>query len=138
MNDEQRFRKFLTETVSKARGFSEASHVNSEVRDVLKDFLEVANQLDKVLGSRGDGGADLRLLQKKFDSLKNENRETQKSLEKVKGILRTDLVASIKSFASEAAQLESLDVKFPEAGLKAASQRIKTTLATLIETIKGN
>jgi hypothetical protein len=136
MTDEQRFRRFLAESCNKARIFSESGHLNAEVRDVLKDLIEVASQVDKIVASRGDGGADLRMLQKKFDTLKAENRETQKSLDKLKAIVTTDLVASIKAFASEATQLESLDNKFPEAGLRAISQRIKATLAGLIETIK--
>jgi hypothetical protein len=136
MSEDQQFRQFLGEAVAKARTFSESQHISNEVRDVLKDFIEIAGQFERLISARNDGGADQRRLTKKFDALKAEHRESQKHVEKLKGILTTDLISVFKAFTAEAVHLDSLDEKFPDAGLKSSSQRIKAALANLLETIK--
>lgn len=134
--DEAAFRRLITETKERARDLSGRAGVSAEVKSLIIDFQSVTDNFDRVMNSRVDTSGDQRMLQKRFDVLKQEHSDLKKRLERVNETLMSELAPILKAISTEAASVDSYGEKTADSGLRQSASNIKSALKKFVETLK--
>lgn len=95
------FKRFIDESRDSGRFAAELSHTGAEARDAILNLIAVTDQIEKLIGERTDTGSDLRILQKRHEALKHENRALQKQIEGVHDAVSSQFGPLIKAIAAE-------------------------------------
>ena len=136
MSDELGFRRYLIATRDKALDVVDQAHISGEARNLLKDFIEISKQCEKLLDARSEAGGDQRILQKRHEQLKTEHRELQNKQAKIADIVSTEVAPIIRSLTSDATFIAE-KAKGLEAGLQKemidTSVRLKLSVRKIIE-----
>lgn len=139
MSDEISFRRFLSATREKALEIVEQIHISAEARNVLKDFVEVSRQTERLLEARTESNADQRVLQKRFEALKNENKELKEAREKSKAAVVNELAPLLKEFTTAAVLVNDRASKISDEAIKRdlqeASLGLKMSVKALIDVL---
>lgn len=133
MEDEAQFRRFLNEAREKALGLADQSHLTIEARNVLKDFIEISHQTERLMGARMDSSGDMRLLTKRHDVLKQEHRQLQNRFDKFKEALTTDLPPILKAITVDATVVAEKGAQLGDSSLQDVSTHIKGSVKKLVE-----
>ncbi len=132
MSDDLAFKRFLAETKAKAVNIIGQDHVTLEAREILKDFIEISNQIDKLKEARADGQADQRVLQKRYEQLKGEHRDAQKKIERITASVSTEILPLIKGITAEANLVGEKATIHPELQLAESANRLKDAVKKLV------
>ena len=136
MSDEVGFRRYLSATREKALELVDQQHISADARNVLKDFVEISKQTEKLLEARSESGADQRVLQKRYEQLKSEFRELQNKQGKISEIVSGEVAPIIKALTSDATFIaEKAKALEPvvQKELTDASVRLKLAVRKIIE-----
>jgi hypothetical protein len=85
--EDQLGKNFLITAKKKAADVLGQPHVGDDVKEIIKDLLQVANSFQEVAVNSSSQSADVRVLKKRFDQAKAENRASEAKLESAKQLM---------------------------------------------------
>jgi uncharacterized protein (DUF3084 family) len=137
MSDEIRFRQFLSATREKANEIISMDHVSSDARNVLKDFIEVSKQTERLLEARNETGADQRVMQKRYEQLKVDHRELEKKAAKFAEIVTNELAPVLKTITGDTILISERAKAIPDEKQQKdvidATVRLKAAVRKIVE-----
>ncbi|MEK7357891.1 MAG: hypothetical protein AAB250_15680 [Bdellovibrionota bacterium] len=137
MSDEVRFRQFLSATREKANELIGQDHISLDARNVLKDFVEVSRQTERLLEARNDAGADQRVLHKRYEQLKTDHRELEKKAGKIAEIVSTELAPVLRTITGDTIFISERAKSIPDEkhqkDVMDATVRLKLAVRKIVE-----
>ncbi len=135
MSDVANIRAFMHEVREKADQITSNSHVGADVKSVIKDLIQIGENLETVLQQSTGQSADSRVLKKKLDQAKQDMRGNEGKLETVKKSVMA-IVEELKIVGQESnGLLKKFEAGSPEAGqvsrIKASTQKMAETVVQL-------
>jgi hypothetical protein len=129
--DLKAFKNFVKDASDRASQLSEQGHLSADIRAVLKDLLEITNQIDKLMSMGSNESIELRRLNRKFDTLKEESRLYESQVKRFKRFVAEEMIEELKSVIADANTVTEKGASDPS--LLQAGQRIKAAVKRLIE-----
>jgi hypothetical protein len=117
--------KYVKDTCDKAMEIAGLSHTGLEAKEVIKDLINICEQVSSAVTASTSDGVDQRILQKRYDALKTESRDLQKKLEGIRETLTLKMTTVIKTLNTDAAHIPDGDV----------ASRVKASIKQLVEII---
>lgn len=103
-DDIQVLKSFLNSTKNKAAEVQSREHLSADVRNIIGDLLQLCENFDELFAMSQGQTADARILKKKFDQIKAEQRTTEGKMELIKKSV-VFLVDDIKTISTEASTI---------------------------------
>ncbi len=132
--DEKALRAFMTRTREQADAILSAEHIGADVKSVIKDLIQVSQNIDQFMQLSSGQSADARVLKKKLEQAKADIKAAEAKQEALKQLLTT-LIDEIKVISAESqalAKLVGADAAAPGAQ---AVQKIRASVQKMAETI---
>lgn len=103
-NDQQTIKSFLHGVREQADVIIGEPHVSADVKNVIRDLLQVCANFDELLEHSSGQSADTRMLKKKLDQAKADARASENKIGDVKKTILS-LVEEIKSIGAESGHI---------------------------------
>lgn len=133
-DDQQALKVFLRSTRDRAEGVLGGAHIGADVKELIRDLLQIANNAEDLISHSSGQSADTRVLKKKLDQSKTETRAAEAKIESAKKLILS-LVDEIKAIHIETAGiLKRHAADMTDAGAVSAT-RIKTAIQKMTEII---
>jgi hypothetical protein len=131
MLDDQN-KQFISDTRKKAELVSNSAHISSDIKDIIKDLLVIADNFESLMSQSVGQSADSRVLKKKLDQSKLELNQVKKALAAIAGEIKTIGLESGNIIKSPATAVEAANK------IKSAIQKIAETVVKVTTTPSPN
>ncbi len=130
-HDQQTLKAFLSDTRTRAADVLDQPHVGADVKNVIRDLLQISDSFYSLLDQSAGQSADARVLKKKLDLAKTEMREVANKLEATKKTMMA-LVEEIKTVNTEVAQIVKRHEATPQDLDIQSALRIKAVVQKMV------
>lgn len=132
--DQHTLKIFLSETRERANKVLNEEHVGADVRNVIKDLLQVADSFSTLMQENVGQSADVRVWRKKHDQVKAEARDLSAKMDAAKKAVQA-LVEEIKQVSAEAAIIAKRHDQSPQDPDLQSAARIRLAAQKMVALI---